>query len=164
MSCKFGNFHQVPETFWPGLDPPLVDVVVDSYTDNSGEVKEKKIQLRFIDSFRFVASRLDSLVGVRGMACANCIGSCELSNIDEDYIPHRKCRNSYSGYSKHQLNVDSIYGDFANLRANHTDEQFRLLLRKGFYPYEYMMSWDKFNQTKLPPKEAFYSNLSSVGA
>ena len=38
-----------------------VDVVVDSYTDASGEVKEKKIQLRFIDSIRFMASSLDSL-------------------------------------------------------------------------------------------------------
>ena len=37
------------------------DVVVDSYTDDSGEVKEKKIQLRFIDSMRFMASSLDSL-------------------------------------------------------------------------------------------------------
>ena len=33
-----------------------VDVVVDSYKDDSGEVKEKKIQIRFIDSFRFMAS------------------------------------------------------------------------------------------------------------
>ena len=29
--------------------------------DDSGEVKEKKIQLRLIDSFRFMTSRLDSL-------------------------------------------------------------------------------------------------------
>ena len=28
-----------------------VDVVVDSHTDDSGEIEEKKIQLRFIDSF-----------------------------------------------------------------------------------------------------------------
>ena len=45
-----------------------VDVVVDSYTDDSGEVEEKKIQLKFINSFRFMASSLDSsmnnLVGV----------------------------------------------------------------------------------------------------
>ena len=33
-----------------------IDVVVDSYMDNLGEVKEKKIQLRFIDSFRCMAS------------------------------------------------------------------------------------------------------------
>ena len=37
------------------------DVVVDSYTDDSGEVKEKTIQLRFIDSKRFMASSLYSL-------------------------------------------------------------------------------------------------------
>ena len=38
------------------------DVVVDSYTDDSGEVKEMKIQLRFIDSMRFMASSLYSLM------------------------------------------------------------------------------------------------------
>ena len=38
-----------------------VDVVVDSYTDDSREVKEKKIQVRFIDSMRFMAISLYSL-------------------------------------------------------------------------------------------------------
>ena len=36
------------------------DVVVDMY-EESGEVKEKKIQLRFIESIRFMANILDSL-------------------------------------------------------------------------------------------------------
>ena len=35
-----------------------------------------------------------------------------------------------------------------------------LLLRKGVYPYEYMDSWERFNETSLPDKEAFYSNLN----
>ena len=35
-----------------------------------------------------------------------------------------------------------------------------LLYKKGIYPYEYMDSWDKFKETKLPPKESFYSKLN----
>ena len=35
-----------------------------------------------------------------------------------------------------------------------------MLLRKGVYPYGYMDSWEKFDETALPPKEAFYSNLN----
>ena len=38
-----------------------------------------------------------------------------------------------------------------------------LLLRKGVYPYEYMDSWKKFNETSLPNKEDFYSNLNMEG-
>ena len=35
-----------------------------------------------------------------------------------------------------------------------------MLLRKGVYPYEYMDSWEKFNETLLPDKESFYSELN----
>ena len=33
------------------------------------------------------------------------------------------------------------------------------MLRKDVYPYEYMDSSEKFNETLLPPKEDFYSEL-----
>ena len=33
--------------------------------------------------------------------------------------------------------------------------KFALLLGKGVYPYEYMDSWEKFDETSLPPKEDF---------
>ena len=39
-------------------------------------------------------------------------------------------------------------------------EIFIFLLRKGVYPCEYMDSWERFNETSLPEKEAFYSNLN----
>ena len=38
--------------------------------------------------------------------------------------------------------------------------QYNLLTRKGVYPYEYVSSWDKFEETQLPPIEAFYSNFN----
>ena len=35
-----------------------------------------------------------------------------------------------------------------------------MLLRKGAYPYKYMDSWKKFDETALPLKKDFYSNLN----
>ena len=37
---------------------------------------------------------------------------------------------------------------------------FVLLLRKGNYPYEYVDSWERFNETSLPDKKAFYIKLN----
>ena len=34
--------------------------------------------------------------------------------------------------------------------------KFVLLLRKGVYPYEYMDSWERFDETSLPDKKPFY--------
>ena len=39
-------------------------------------------------------------------------------------------------------------------------EKFKLMTRKGIYPYDYMDSFEKFNKTELPTKEEFYSILS----
>ena len=38
-----------------------------------------------------------------------------------------------------------------------------LLLRKGYYPHEDANSWEKFDETTIPPKEAFYSKLNLEG-
>ena len=43
--------------------------------------------------------------------------------------------------------------------CNGTLNEFVLLLRKGVYPYEYMDSWQRFNETSAPPKKSFYSEL-----
>ena len=40
------------------------------------------------------------------------------------------------------------------------ESQNKLLTRKGIYLYEYMTSWDRFEETQLRPIEAFYSELN----
>ena len=52
---------------------------------------------------------------------------------------------------------------FKNLLKYFTPKQAEILKQKGFYPYEYMNTEKKINDTKLPPQEAFYSKLSGRG-
>ena len=51
------------------------------------------------------------------------------------------------------------YHYFCNKDIN----RFILLLRKGIYPYEYIDSWERFDETSLPDKEDFYSSLNIKG-
>ena len=45
----------------------------------------------------------------------------------------------------------------------YSKNQYKLLIKKGIYPYEYMTDWDKFKETKLPPRKAFHSKLNMSG-
>ena len=97
------------------------EIIVDSYTDKDGKEKSVKHNLRFIDSFKFMASSLDKLS----------------SNLEKM--------------------------SFQNTSKFYDDTQLSLLLRKGVYPYEYMDSPKRLDETTLPPKEAFYSRLGGSG-
>ena len=94
---------------------------VGSYTSKKGETKPLHHQIRFIDSFKFMAASLDSLV----------------NNLPKDA--------------------------FKNVKRYYKGDKLSLLTRKGVYPYEYMNSLEKLKETKLPPKEAFYSRLNDEG-
>ena len=52
----------------------------------------------------------------------------------------------------------SIYKFF-----NEDLNKFILLLRKVVYPYEETDIWEKFGETTIQPKEAFYSKLNEEG-
>ena len=56
-----------------------------------------------------------------------------------------------------KLEINKLIKKFPNTYkfCNGDINKFILLLRKGFYPYEYMDSWEKFNETSLPPKKDF---------
>ena len=96
-----------------------IKVPVEKYIDKNGEEKDKLIELRFIDSLKFMSSSLDSLT--------------------KNLVSSSKTLFGFGG---------------------HSDLQYDLLTRKGVYPYEYISSWDRFEETQLPPINAFFSNLN----
>ena len=134
---------------------------------NDGTQMHKNIQLRFIDSCRFMALSLDKLAsnlcGTSGIQCDKCKGNMELINISGNYIASLGCERCRTKKTK-DLDKGALKKNF-----NHTsrfwgcDEKFRLMIRKGVYPYEYMDGWEKFEEAGLPPKDAFYSGLNMKG-
>ena len=67
------------------------------------------------------------------------------------------CKQYYEKYFNKEL-IKRFAGtyEFCNKNLN----KFILLLRKGVYPYECMDNWERFDETLLPSKESFYSNLN----
>ena len=63
-----------------------------------------------------------------------------------------------------KISQDELIEKFPNTYqlCNKDLNKFELiLLQKGVYPYEYMDSWERFNETSLPDKEPFYSELNN---
>ena len=67
------------------------------------------------------------------------------------------CNKDYSNKIDEELK--NLFKNTFKFSINDINK-FILLLKKGFYPYEYMDEWVKFNKTMLPEKEEFYSNLN----
>ena len=49
--------------------------------------------------------------------------------------------------------------DFKYLQEEFTGDFLELVKRKGVYPYEYMNSFEKFSEDKLPDRCEFYKSL-----
>ena len=68
-----------------------------------------------------------------------------------------ECKKNYKrDFNKELIKRFANIYEFCNKGIN----KFILLLRKGVYPYEYMDSWERFDETSLPDKEALYSSLN----
>ena len=53
--------------------------------------------------------------------------------------------------------------DFKYLSEEFTGEKLKLVKEKGIYPYEYMNSFKKFKENKLPDINKFFSSLKDCG-
>ena len=134
--------------------------------DNGKKIAYK---LRFIDSFRFMSTSLSELVdnmsGIfNSIECKSCIekikinSECCFVGLKNNRLIYKckECKEEWKRPINELIeNFPSIY-QFCNGNLN----KFVLLLRKGVYPYECMDIWEKFDETILPTKEAFYGNLN----
>ena len=68
----------------------------------------------------------------------------------------KKKKNTSKGFSNELI---KRFKNAYQFRKN-DNNKFLSLLRKGVYPYEYMDSWNKFNQNKLPPVNNFNNELT----
>ena len=128
--------------------------------DKNGNDKITKIsyKIKFIDSYRFMSTSLSNLVsnlseGIHNYSCIDC------KSKDERVIfMCFRCKKNY----EEKFNKEDLIQGFANTYefCDADLSKFILLVRKGVYPYEYMDSWQGFDQTSLSDKEAFYSNLN----
>ena len=145
------------ECLWENKEKYITfSVPIKKELDNGKTITYK---LKFIDSFRFMSTSLSKLV----------------NNLSEIYS--KKCRDKNTAFKglknklfynckecrKKQLKpINGLIKKFPNTYkfCNNDINKFILLLRKGIYPYEYMDSWERFDETKLPNKKAFYSELN----
>ena len=97
--------------------------------------------------------------GIHNNKCADCKSCLDYIKTKNEKLILR-CFNCEQYYKK-KINKELIKRfastyEFCNIDLN----KFILLLRKSVYPYEYMDNWERFNETSLPNKESFYSNLN----
>ena len=100
------------------------------------DANEKPIayQIKFMDSYRHMNQSLSNLVD--NLAELN-------KNLPAKVLIHR------------------FYNTYRMITDNNI-EKFKLLLRKGVYPYEYMRSWKNFKEPVPLKKECYYSETNNT--
>ena len=120
-------------------------------------------KIKFIDTFRFMSSSLSSLVddlseGLHSENCTDCKSCLDYMITQDDQLIFR-CVEFIKNYNK-EFNKGLINRFSSTYEFCNGLNKFVLLLRKGVYPHEYKDSWERFDETSLPDKEAFYSSLN----
>ena len=82
-----------------------------------------------------------------------------------DFVEFKNNRLNYKCKECKKRSFKSINGSIKNRPIWHPFyngdlNKFVLLLRKDVYPYEYMDSWERFDEESLVDKKAFYSKLN----
>ena len=107
---------------------------------------------------------VDNLSGIYNKECKSCMERKKIKS-ECDFIGFKNNRLNYrckecKGISTKSIN--ELIEKFPRMYqfCNGDLNKFVLLLRKGVYPYEYMDSWERFDETSLPDKKYFDSELN----
>ena len=65
----------------------------------------------------------------------------------------------FMNFSLNSLVKNLVDKDFKYLSEEFSGKYLEVVKEKGIYPYEYLNSFKKFNQTELPSKNKFFSSL-----
>ena len=107
---------------------------------------------------------IDNLSEINNKDCKTCMEGKNIK-LECDFIEFKNNRLNYRCKECKRTSTKSINGliekspsvyQFCDGYLN----KFVLLLRKGVYPYEYMVSWERFDGTSLPDKKYFCSELN----
>ena len=132
--------------------------------DDNDNITKISYKINFVDNYRFMSTSLSNLVnnlseGVHNYKCTNRKSCLDYMTTKNELLIFRcfRCKNNYEKNINKELieRFENIY-EFCNGDLN----KFVLLLTKDVYPYEYMGSWERFNETSLPDKRPFYSNVN----
>ena len=85
--------------------------------------------------------------------CADCKSKLGGTSFKDDQLMFRwfECRKNYQkDFDKDLINrFENTYTVYFVIFRNEDFNRFIFLLRKDFYPDEYMDSWERFNETSL---------------
>ena len=140
-------------------------VMFDDLSEINKKIK-KKTENRFIDNFRSMSTSL----------------SCLVDDLSEINKKESESENKFIDNIRSMLtSLSCLLDDLSEINrkislieliekfpityqlCNKDHNKFMLLLRKGIYSYEYMDSWQRFDEESLPDKEYFYSELNNEG-
>ncbi|KAB0790845.1 hypothetical protein PPYR_14921, partial [Photinus pyralis] len=106
-----------------------------------------------------IATRMDGKIDLLPITKEKYISFTK--HIDESRVSFRfidSFRFMASGLDK----LSSALTEFPNLKAQFSTlpaDQFNLLTKKGVMPYDYLDSFDRFEEPTLPPQDDFYNKL-----
>ena len=143
IPCVFHNLRNYDMKFLIqdlGKLPKFIGEEINVIGDSSEKFKTLRVgDIQFIDSYQHLPSSLDSL--------------------SRDLL-HECWTQAETGATIELERARKMFPHLSNEFPN--DEQFRLLLRKGVFPYTHLSHPRRMSESALPPIEAFYNDLQQA--